>query len=120
MQLLAPAHLRFDGSWCNNPHAGHHDDNAANSLGVQVQHSVPLVPTVAGVDCVPSYFIIGGLVFIPLTVPFLDHGFGSAASRSQCVVALDCQQTGSARTLRRGGLLNTAAWSQSCVGCCCA
>lgn len=38
----------------------------------------PLVPVLAGVDCVPSYFIIGGLVFVPLSIPFLEHAYGGA------------------------------------------
>jgi len=31
-----------------------------------------LVPLVHGVDCAPSYLIVGGLVFVPLTSPFLE------------------------------------------------
>ncbi|CAK8985786.1 unnamed protein product [Durusdinium trenchii] len=30
-----------------------------------------LVPRRAGVDCVPSYLVVGGLVFMPLTLPWL-------------------------------------------------
>lgn len=36
----------------------------------------PLVPVLHGVDCVPSYFIVGGLVFVPLSIPFLEHAYG--------------------------------------------
>lgn len=36
-----------------------------------------LVPVLHGVDCVPSYFVVGGLVFMPLSWPFLEHAFGS-------------------------------------------
>ena len=38
----------------------------------------PLVPVLHGVDCVPSYFIVGGLVFVPLSIPFLEHAYGCA------------------------------------------
>lgn len=38
----------------------------------------PLVPVLHGVDCVPSYFIVGGLVFVPLSIPFLEHAYGGA------------------------------------------
>lgn len=37
----------------------------------------PLVPVLHGLDCTPSYFIVGGLVFVPLSIPFLEHAFGS-------------------------------------------
>eukprot|EP01025_Chloroclados_australasicus_P065313 TRINITY_DN8908_c0_g2_i2.p1 TRINITY_DN8908_c0_g2~~TRINITY_DN8908_c0_g2_i2.p1 ORF type:complete len:346 (-),score=34.01 TRINITY_DN8908_c0_g2_i2:661-1698(-) len=36
-----------------------------------------LVPSVHGLDCFPQYFIFGGLVFAPLTVPFLQNAYGS-------------------------------------------
>lgn len=36
-----------------------------------------LVPSLAGEDCVPSYFVVGGLVFVPLSLPFLEHGYGA-------------------------------------------
>lgn len=42
----------------------------------QVRHQIPLVPVLDGVDCFPSYFIVGGLVILPLSVPFLGHAFG--------------------------------------------
>jgi len=37
----------------------------------------PLVPVLHGLDCTPSYFIVGGLVFVPLSIPFLEHAFGA-------------------------------------------
>jgi PDZ domain len=56
---------------------------------------VPLVPVMDGVDCVPTYFITGGLVFVPLTLPFLEHAYGGrecsaplAIHRAACVVQL--------------------------------
>ena len=36
-----------------------------------------LVPTTHLVDCLPSYYIVGGVVFLPLSVPFLEHAYGS-------------------------------------------
>ena len=36
----------------------------------------PLVPILHGVDCLPEYFIIGGVVFIPLSLPLLEHAYG--------------------------------------------
>ncbi|KAF5843609.1 trypsin-like cysteine/serine peptidase domain-containing protein [Dunaliella salina] len=40
-----------------------------------------LVPLVHGVDCSPSYYIMGGLVFCPLSSPFLEMVFGGASRR---------------------------------------
>ena len=37
----------------------------------------PLVPILHGVECMPEYFIIGGLVFVPLSIPFLEHAYGA-------------------------------------------
>lgn len=36
-----------------------------------------LVPSMHGFDCLPSYFVVGGLVFVPLTTRFLKDYFGS-------------------------------------------
>jgi hypothetical protein len=38
----------------------------------------PLVPILHTVDCFPSYYVVGGLVFLPLSVPFLEHGYGAS------------------------------------------
>ena len=46
------------------------------NLKFQLKQRRPLVPILHGVDCVPSYFIVGGLVFVPLSVPFLEHAYG--------------------------------------------
>ena len=46
------------------------------SVKYQLNLRRPLVPVLAGVDCVPSYFIVGGLVFVPLSIPFLEHAYG--------------------------------------------
>lgn len=35
-----------------------------------------LVPMLHAVDCLPSYFIVGGLVFVPLSQPFLEAMYG--------------------------------------------
>ena len=45
-------------------------------LQYQLKQRRPLVPILHGVDCVPSYFIVGGLVFVPLSIPFLEHAYG--------------------------------------------
>lgn len=37
----------------------------------------PLVPVIHGVDgCMPTYFTIAGLIFVPLSIPFLEHAYG--------------------------------------------
>ncbi len=36
-----------------------------------------LVPALHGVDAVCSYFIVGGLVFAPVSFPFLEQFYGS-------------------------------------------
>ena len=51
-------------------------DGKEMELKYQLNLRRPLVPVLAGVDCVPSYFIIGGLVFVPLSIPFLEHAYG--------------------------------------------
>ena len=48
-------------------------------LKYQLKQRRPLVPILHGVDCVPSYFIVGGLVFVPLSIPFLEHAYGGEA-----------------------------------------
>ena len=50
------------------------------SVKYQLNLRRPLVPVLAGVDCVPSYFIVGGLVFVPLSIPFLEHAYGGPTS----------------------------------------
>lgn len=49
-------------------------------LSYQLKQRRPLVPILHGVDCVPSYFIVGGLVFVPLSIPFLEHAYGGQSS----------------------------------------
>lgn len=39
---------------------------------------VPLVPIMHSVDCFPSFLIVGGFVFLPLSLPFLEHGYGTS------------------------------------------
>eukprot|EP01023_Acetabularia_acetabulum_P044532 TRINITY_DN4474_c0_g1_i1.p1 TRINITY_DN4474_c0_g1~~TRINITY_DN4474_c0_g1_i1.p1 ORF type:complete len:456 (+),score=81.17 TRINITY_DN4474_c0_g1_i1:382-1749(+) len=46
-------------------------------LQYELQPRQLLVPAVHGLDCFPQYFIFGGLVFAPLTVPFLQNAYGS-------------------------------------------
>ncbi|EIE25461.1 trypsin-like serine protease [Coccomyxa subellipsoidea C-169] len=57
-------------------------------LKYQLNLRRPLVPVLAGVDCVPSYFIIGGLVFVPLSIPFLEHAYGGHAWRKLAPVQI--------------------------------
>ncbi|KAL3146345.1 hypothetical protein ABBQ32_003036 [Trebouxia sp. C0010 RCD-2024] len=51
-------------------------DGQLLDLKFQLKQRRPLVPILHGVDCVPSYFIVGGLVFVPLSIPFLEHAYG--------------------------------------------
>ncbi|DBA92177.1 hypothetical protein WJX77_001540 [Trebouxia sp. C0004] len=51
-------------------------DGTLLDLEYQLKQRRPLVPILHGVDCVPSYFIVGGLVFVPLSIPFLEHAYG--------------------------------------------
>eukprot|EP00884_Botryococcus_braunii_P011067 jgi/Botrbrau1/19962/Bobra.0059s0078.1 len=51
-------------------------DGEALSLQYQLDRRQPLVPVLHGVDCIPSYFVVGGLVFVPLSIPFLEHAYG--------------------------------------------
>jgi S1-C subfamily serine protease len=39
-----------------------------------------LVPQLDGVDATPSYAIIGGCVFVPLTIPWISRRYGSRSS----------------------------------------
>ena len=52
-------------------------------LKFQLKQRRPLVPILHGVDCVPSYFIVGGLVFVPLSIPFLEHAYGGTHTVQQ-------------------------------------
>lgn len=51
-------------------------DGQPMELQYSLKQRRPLVPVLHGVDCVPSYFIVGGLVFVPLSIPFLEHAYG--------------------------------------------
>lgn len=59
-------------------------------LKFQLKQRWPLVPILHGVDCVPSYFIVGGLVFVPLSIPFLEHAYGGmhTVQHAPCVQIL--------------------------------
>ena len=48
------------------------------SLDYQLCARRPLVPILHGVQCMPEYFIVGGLVFVPLSIPFLEHAYGES------------------------------------------
>ena len=54
-------------------------------LVVTLRTAPKLVPRLDGVDAQPKYLVVGGLVFVPLSVPFLEHHFGCATVFSQCV-----------------------------------
>ena len=48
-------------------------------LSYEVRSHKLLVPTLHGVDgCTPTYFTIAGLIFVPLSIPFLEHAYGGA------------------------------------------
>ena len=53
-------------------------DGASRDVTFAVQRPHPLVPILHTVDATPSYYIVGGLVFLPLSVPFLEHGYGAS------------------------------------------
>mmetsp|Transcript_42586 Transcript_42586/g.101114 ORF Transcript_42586/g.101114 Transcript_42586/m.101114 type:complete len:599 (+) Transcript_42586:214-2010(+) len=57
-------------------------------LSYELQPLKPLVPVVHGVDCIPSYVIAGGLVFVPLSIPFLEHAYGSHNWRKSAPVSI--------------------------------
>ena len=46
------------------------------NLTLNLKTAPKLVPRLDGVDAQPSYLCVGGLVFVPLSVPFLMHHFG--------------------------------------------
>jgi len=47
------------------------------TLRVPTERWFPLVPVVEGDDCEPTYFIIAGLVFVPLSWPFLRDAYST-------------------------------------------
>jgi hypothetical protein len=51
-------------------------DGEPMSLEYKLGRRQPLVPVLHGVDCIPSYYVVGGLVFVPLSIPFLEHAYG--------------------------------------------
>mmetsp|Transcript_1851 Transcript_1851/g.5421 ORF Transcript_1851/g.5421 Transcript_1851/m.5421 type:complete len:526 (+) Transcript_1851:247-1824(+) len=63
-------------------------DGTEMDVRYEVRHQIPLVPVLDGVDCFPSYFIVGGLVILPLSVPFLGHAFGSKHFRTMCPIPI--------------------------------
>ena len=46
------------------------------NLTLALKMAAKLVPRLDGVDAQPKYLVVGGLVFVPLSVPFLMHHFG--------------------------------------------
>lgn len=61
-------------------------DGAAQLVQYELHPRRPLVPVLHGVDCVPSFLIVGGLVFVPLSVPFLEHAYGGGNWRKSAPV----------------------------------
>jgi PDZ domain len=57
-------------------------DGDALDLQYRLDRRQPLVPVLHGVDCIPSYFVVGGLVFVPLSIPFLEHAYGGTRTAS--------------------------------------
>ena len=54
-------------------------DGEVRELSYEVRSHKLLVPTLHGVDgCTPTYFTIAGLIFVPLSIPFLEHAYGGA------------------------------------------
>lgn len=70
-----------------------------NSQELSVQWTMApgqmLVPALHGVDAVCSYFIVGGLVFVPVSFPFLEQFYGSTCGcfLSNVVTANKCAYT---------------------------
>lgn len=52
----------------------------------------PLIPRQVGilheVDCFPSYFIVGGLVFVPLSLPVLEAAYSTRKWRTLAPVSV--------------------------------
>eukprot|EP00210_Caulerpa_lentillifera_P005347 g5110.t1 len=63
-------------------------DGEEQTITYEVGQLKPLVPVMHGLDCTPSYFIVGGLVFVPLSIPFLEHAFGSKKWRQTSPVPI--------------------------------
>ena len=87
--LQSGRHPWRQGRWCrlvwragDRLHAKVLRDGKQLDLSYVLRSRRPLVPVLHGVDCVPSYFIVGGLVFVPLSIPFLEHAYGGAPPSS--------------------------------------
>ena len=60
-------------------------DGEVQELSYEVRSHKLLVPTLHGVDgCTPTYFTIAGLIFVPLSIPFLEHAYGGARPGAAC------------------------------------
>lgn len=68
------------------------DDGEIREISLDVELGVftPLVPYMHSVTCFPSYFVVAGLVFIPLSLPFLEHAYGPTWRKSTPVKLLSC------------------------------
>ena len=58
-------------------------DGAEHTIKYTLSVSNPLVPFLVNMtpNKKPSYFIVGGMVFLPLSVTFLDHCYGGGRWR---------------------------------------
>lgn len=52
------------------------------TLSAKLAPLPPLLPRWHSFDCLPEWVVIGGLVFVPLTAPLIEHASGGAASSS--------------------------------------
>ena len=65
---------KFNGDTCRIKVLRSGDEHLIQVTSANI---TPLVPSMHGFDCRPSYFVVGGLVFVPLTTRFLKDYFGS-------------------------------------------
>jgi S1-C subfamily serine protease len=65
---------KFNGDMCRIKVLRSGDEHLIQVTSANI---TPLVPSMHGFDCRPSYFVVGGLVFVPLTTRFLKDYFGS-------------------------------------------
>ena len=57
-------------------------DGAELAVSYALRLKLPLVPVLHGVDASPSFLIVGGLVFAPLSMPLLESACGARKWRS--------------------------------------
>eukprot|EP00051_Salpingoeca_urceolata_P023681 m.407242 g.407242 ORF g.407242 m.407242 type:complete len:128 (+) comp20137_c0_seq22:1454-1837(+) len=68
-------------------------DGAVHDIKITTQAPLYIAPRHDGWDCNPSYFICGGLVFVPLTAPWAKaKKLGSLLDRYRGMIKTDGQQ----------------------------